>query len=418
MQSSPVQPDGTEKQNQAVFSQAIVIGGGIAGLTAARVLAEHVARVIVVERDQYTDSLGARSGLPQAHHPHNLQPQGQHLLERLFPGVTEELVTEHAVRLGEPGDVAFHYEGSWHTAPGNGRQATMSCSRNLLEQILYRRIGTHPRVEIWHGYEVDGLYTQADGQRVGGVSLRPRGGASGGLVALDGDLVVDASGRRSRAPQWLASLGFQPPEEWHIDALVGYASRLYRRPAGFDPSWRMLYVRPTPPDGTRGGIITPMDGDQWHVALVGTAGDYPSTNEADFLAFAQSLPTPQFYEAIQNAEPLSRIHGFRHADNRLRRYDSLPRMLEGFLVSGDAVYALNPLYAQGMTLALLACQTLADVLENHPGRVNGDVSGIALPFQKQLTKAIKKSWQLATQTDWQWAATRIDDNTEALLDSE
>ena len=137
MQSRSEQPDGTEKQNQAVFSQAIVIGGSIAGLTAARVLAEHVARVIVVERDQHTDAPGARSGVPQAHHPHNLQPQGQQMLERLFPGVTEELIAEHAVSLGQPDDVTFHYDGSWHTAAGNGRQTTLSCSHNLLEQILH-----------------------------------------------------------------------------------------------------------------------------------------------------------------------------------------------------------------------------------------------------------------------------------------
>jgi 2-polyprenyl-6-methoxyphenol hydroxylase-like FAD-dependent oxidoreductase len=158
-----------------------------------------------------------------------------------------------------------------------------------------------------------------------------------------------------------------------------------------------------------------MEGDRWHVGLLGTAGDYPPANEADFLAFARSLPTSQLYEAIEKAEPLSRIHGFRGADNRLRRYDALPRMLEGFLVSGDAVYALNPVYAQGMTLALLACQALANVLENHPGYVNGDVSGLARSFQKQLSKAIEKPWRFATRTDWQWAATTVDDNTDTLL---
>lgn len=415
MSSNLEQQEEIEKHNQSALQRAIVIGSGIAGLTVARVLAEHVARVIVIERDHRPDGDEARAGVPQAHHPHNLQPQGQQILERLFPGITEELVAEHAVSLGKPNDIVFHYAGNWHKAPAPGRQATMSCSRSLLEQTVYRRTYIHPRIEIMHGYEVASLYMRPDGQRVGGVCLRPRGSAAGGPVALDADLVVDASGRRSRAPHWLAELGFQPPEEWHIDALVGYASRLYRRPADFDQTWRMLYVRPTPPNDTRGGIIIPVEEDQWHVALMGTGGDYPPTNEADFLAFARSLPTPQLYEAIQNAQPLSRIHGFRHADNRLRRYDSLPRMLEGFLVSGDAVYALNPLYAQGMTLALQACQTLANVLENHPGRTNGDVSGLALAFQKQLSKAIEKSWQLATRTDWQWATTRVDDNSESLL---
>jgi 2-polyprenyl-6-methoxyphenol hydroxylase-like FAD-dependent oxidoreductase len=417
MQTTLTQHSEIENDNTFAFRQAVVIGSGIAGLTMARVLADHVANVTIIERDHRPDGEGVqdRTGVPQAHHPHNLQPQGQQILERLFPGMTEELVAARAVRLGEPDDVAFHFEGSWHTAPTNGRHAGVSCSRSLLEQTIYQRIFAHPRIEILHGYEVAGLYAQKDGRRVGGVSLRPRTGAAGGQMMLDGDLVVDASGRRSRAPQWLTELGFQPPEEWHIDALVGYASRLYRRPDDFDQDWQMLYIRPTPPDGTRGGIIVPMEDDQWHVALIGVGGDYPPTNEADFLTFARSLPVPQLYETIKNAEPLSRIHGFRRADNRLRRYDILPRTLEGFLVSGDAVYALNPLYAQGMTLALLACRALNNVLEKHPGRANGDVAGLAQTFQKRLSKMIESHWRLATQTDWQWDATSVDDNTDTLL---
>ena len=177
----------------------------------------------------------------------------------------------------------------------------------------------------------------------------------------------------------------------------------------------MLYIRPTPPDGTRGGIILPMEGDRWNVALVGVGGDYPPTDEEEFLAFARSLPAPELYEAIKDAEPLSRIHGFRRVGNRVRRYDCMPRMLEGFLVGGDAAYALNPLYAQGMTAALLTSETLAEVLEEHAGRAAGDVDGLARSFQEAVSEAVQGPWRLATRTDWRWATTEIDDNTDMLV---
>ena len=43
------------------------------------------------------------------------------------------------------------------------------------------------------------------------------------------DLVVDASGRGSRTPQWLRALGVPAPEESRVDIRLGYASRLFRR---------------------------------------------------------------------------------------------------------------------------------------------------------------------------------------------
>ena len=398
---------------QPVSGRAIVIGGGIAGLTAARVLADHFARVTVVERDYAFDDEGMRPGVPQAHHPHNLQPQAQQILEGLFPGLTEELEAGDAVRLNGSADVAVHYEGRWHNAPLGGRHALLTCSRPLLERAIYRRVIAHSRIEMMHGHEIAGLTTRDQGRRVAGVRLLPRAGTATGERALAADLVLDASGRRSRAPEWLAELGYLPPEEWHVDGLVGYASRVYARPADFADAWKMLYIRPTPPAGTRGGIILPLEGDRWHVGLVGVGGDYPPTDEEAFLAFARSLPTTALYEAIRDAEPLGRIYGFRRAGNRVRRFDSLPRLLEGFLVGGDAAYALNPLYAQGMTAALLTAQALAEVLEQHPGRASGNVDGLAHTFQEAVSAAVRGPWRLATRTDWRWATTEIRDNLEA-----
>jgi len=150
-----------------------------------------------------------------------------------------------------------------------------------------------------------------------------------------------------------------------------------------------------------------MEGGRWHVTLVGMAGDYPPTDEAAFLAFARSLPDPQIYRAILPAQPLSDIWGARSLDNRLRDYAKLPRYLEGFLVCGDSVYALNPVYAQGMTVAaqsaLAIDQCMREQRRAHP---NGDLHGLAQRTQLRIGKVVAGPWQLATGEDRRWPTTK------------
>ena len=61
--------------------KAIVIGGSIADLLAARVLSDHFKEVIIIEKDYYSDNDDVRSGIPQANHIHTLLVRGK---ERYF----------------------------------------------------------------------------------------------------------------------------------------------------------------------------------------------------------------------------------------------------------------------------------------------------------------------------------------------
>jgi 2-polyprenyl-6-methoxyphenol hydroxylase-like FAD-dependent oxidoreductase len=285
---------------------------------------------------------------------------------------------------------------------------SVGVSRPLLEATLYRRVADHPRVRVIPGFEALGLAVDAAGQKVTGVRLRDRKvpGLSNTHVAAD--LVLDASGRGSRAALWLEHLGYTPPSETTIDAFTGYASRVFQRPAAFSARWTYLYVRPTPPDSPRGGVFIPLEGERWHVTLFGMAGDYPPTDEAGFLDFAHSLPTPQLYQAIKKAKPLTRITGYRRTENHLRHYDALPRYLEGFLAIGDAVYALNPVYALGMTAAALESEALDDSLrEQRRGRQKGDLTGLARTFQRRLRKAVDRPLKMTTSEDQRWPTTKV-----------
>lgn len=393
-------------------SHAIVIGGSIAGLTAARVLADHFERVTLIERDRMPETPEFRKGVPQGRHAHILLLRGQQILDHLFPGLVQELLDVGAVPVNMGSDVEWYAFGQ----PRPRYQSAMepnACSRPLLEVTIYRRLAAHPNITFLQETDVLGLCTDEEGRRATGVQIRRRNanseGTSESAETLLADLVVDASGRDSRAPHWLEALGYPTPSETTVNSFPGYATRFYEQSS--EPSdWKLLFVQPHAPHQPRGAVIVPMEENRWQVTLIGMAGDYPPTDEEGYLQFAQSLPTQKVYDTIKEAKPLSDIYGFRRAENRLRHYDNLEQYLENFLVLGDAVYALNPVYGQGMSVAAIGSMTLDQCLREQP--VAGDFAGLAERFQKALALVVEGPWQLATGEDRRWAVTEGSDQLD------
>jgi len=126
--------------------------------------------------------------------------------------------------------------------------------------------------------------------------------------------------------------------------------------------------------------VVPLEDDRWHVILMGAARDDPPTDPDEFAAYARSLPVPDVHDAIAAAEPLSPIYGYRNTENRLRRYDRLPRYLDRFVVLGDAACCFNPAYGQGMTTAAMA----AELLGRCVGEAKGGALVLARRFQRRL----------------------------------
>jgi 2-polyprenyl-6-methoxyphenol hydroxylase-like FAD-dependent oxidoreductase len=200
----------------------LVIGGGIAGSVAARVLADHFASVVVIERDRVPDLPAPRRGAPHARHVHVLLHRGAQALEALFPGLAAELGAAGANRLDSAADLAWLTPAGW-ALRFPSEVPILSCSRDLLEWSLRRRLAAFPNVSWRDGIDVIGFVPDAGNRRVTGVSIRKRHGdsASADAGSLSADLVVDASGRTSRTPEWLAALGHAAPAETVVD--VGLA---------------------------------------------------------------------------------------------------------------------------------------------------------------------------------------------------
>lgn len=388
-----------------IDGHAVVIGGSMAGLLAARVLVRHFERVTLVERDRFPDEPVFRKGVPQSRHLHVLLGKGRMLLDRFFPGFTEQMTDRGALLLKFPGDALWLTPAGWSERFDTGL-SLLSSSRELLEWTVRRRLTTLGRVRFVEECDVTGLTTTPDRAAVTGVTLRPRtGDREVETEDLTADLVVDAGGRGSHAPRWLEVLGYAPPAETRINAFLGYASRIYAIPENPPADWRILFLQGKAPEDPRGGALFPIEGNRWIVTVAGAAKDYPPTDEEGFLAFARSLRSPLLYEAIKDARPLSPVSGYQRTENQRRHYERLRRRPEGLLVTGDAVCAFNPIYGQGMTVAADDAITLHRALRAQRRDRGADLTGLATRFQCAVAKGNDAVWLLATGEDLRYPTT-------------
>ncbi|MEU2238248.1 FAD-dependent monooxygenase [Streptomyces sp. NPDC018338] len=370
---------------------AVVIGGSLAGLLAARVLAEHAEKVTVVERDRFPEGPEARPGVPQGRHLHVLIAGGQTAFDALLPGFMNELRDLGAPKVGVPEDMVQWQNGKWFRRTAASAHF-YSGARPQLEWLVRQRVFADPRIELVDGHETVGL--TGDSSRVRGVRLRERGaGAEKETRVLEADLVVDASGRSTKAADWLAAIGAEAPHEETIDTGLAYGTRVYRAPAGVLDSDAIGYFIVPNPDQEYSGVVLPV-GDGTHlVTLSGLRGNEPPTEEGAFEEYAKRLPHPVISDWLAEAEPVSPVYGFRKTANIRRRYDRPGRRPAGFLATGDALCAFNPIYGQGMAVAALSAVALRRALAD-PKR-----TPTTRQVQRALLDASKQAWDISTGAD-------------------
>jgi 2-polyprenyl-6-methoxyphenol hydroxylase-like FAD-dependent oxidoreductase len=366
---------------------AVVVGAGMAGLCAARVLAERFARVTVLDRDELaTDDIEPRRAVPQGRHAHALLARGQRALDELFPGLSAELVADGAPEGDLLGDYRLHF-GGHRLCRGTSGLRALSVSRPYLENRVRRRVAATPGVRLRADCDAVGLET-AQRNRVTGVRLVAR--APGSAPELIGaDLVIDAAGRGSRLPAWLEELGIDPPPQQRIPLGLGYASCRF----GLDPEvlqgdlgviWGPVGARP------RVAALALVETGEWLLTVAGLGGDHPPLDPTGMIAFAASLPCPDLAHALRDAEPTTAAVPYRFSAATRRRYDRLPNLPDGLVAIGDGVCSLDPIYGQGMTIAALQAMTLR--------RAPRDGHGTRA-LQTHAVAATRSAWGLAAAAD-------------------
>ena len=372
---------------QAVGERAVVLGGSMAGLLAARVLSDHYERVTIVERDALPDGSEHRPGVPQARHTHGMLACGARILERLLPGITAQ-VTPPDARDNDALRSGRWFNNGVFAAQAESGLEGFGVTRPLLESAVRQRVRELPNVDVIDGHAGQALI--AAGSRVVGARIRPRGG--GAESELAADFVVDATGRASRAPAWLAALGYEPPDEDTVEVGLGYATRFYRRsPADLDGDF-IVNVAAVPPN-RRMGIALAVEGDRWIVTLAGLLGDHPPLDDEGFLVFAAGLPTRVIHDLIQRIEPLTDAVRTRFPAHRRVSYERLKRLPDRFVAVGDAVASFNPVYGQGMSVAAQEAELLDGLLGE------GRVDGLPRRFYRAAAKTIDVPWDIAVGND-------------------
>ncbi len=384
------------------MSQAIVIGGSIAGLLTARVLLDHFDQVTLLEQDQLPDGPDIRPGVPQAQHVHALLLHGYHLVESLFPNLTTDLTVLGAQVLDWTNDWKFLTMWAWMPQHKSNLKGLI-CSRLLLEWYLRQQLLLQPGFNLKDQTQAKSLI--GNHNRITGVVINSK--TTGSNTPLQADLVIDASGRRSQLPDWLMDLGYGPIETTEVNSFLGYASRWYSYPP--ENAIEGIIIASKPGHTRRGGVIYPVENNRFVLTLSGFEKDYPGNQENEFLDFAKSLRDPAIYTVIQQAKPLSPIHCYRGTSNCLRHYEKLKAMPAGLVTLGDAACAFNPSYGQGMTVASLGAILLGNCLHAHSRRHSGAKTNLnsefSLRFQRKLSKTIALPWLMATGEDFRWEMT-------------
>ena len=365
--------------------QAVVLGASIAGLLAARVLADLFDTVVVIERDPLPVKPEQRRGVPQGKQIHGLLTGGQRVLEELLPGLTAELAADGAPVVDALADMRLSFNG--HRL----RQATsglthVSASRPLLEHHIRERTRSLPNLSVVDATEVIGLVGRGD--TVSGVRVLRRGRRRAEDVAAG--LVVDACGRGSRTSEWLTELGYPTPPTERIPIALGYATRRFHLPADLlDGDVGVLHA-PTPGQ-PRGAALARLENDIWMLTLIGVHADHPPAGIDGFAAFAASVDCEEIHTAVRNGEPIDNPITFRFPASVRRRYERV-RLPRNLVVLGDSLCSFNPVYGQGMTVAALEARALRDGLIANP-------DSSSRPLMVGLARIVDVPWQLSEAAD-------------------
>lgn len=383
---------------------AVIIGGSIAGLFAARVLSEHYEEVIITDRDELPSAPKNRAGTPQSYHPHRILERGKMILDDLFPGYTDDLLQHGAYpRAGKIASLTNEYGCLEMPDEDN-----VGCSRALLEYVIRRKVQNLSNVQCWTPIDAKGLIFDPNINAVTGVQLWDRSSEKNSIIQLQADLVVDASGRNSKLAGWLETLGFTVPEAERLHVSLGYSTRHYKIPPHITDRWSVILNEGDPSREIGTAVFSPIENDVAEVVLYRAGGEpYPTTNGNLYERKAAELFGETIGNLLQELEPLADPRGFRVEMCTRQHYEQMEQWPSGLLVLGDAFCNFDPIFGQGMTVAAIQAETLNKCLSERVDGLFPEI-GFERSVLRKIQTAIEPAWWLSTVADLRWPGVKYE----------
>ncbi len=376
--------------------QAVVIGAGMAGMPAARVLADYFDKVVVIENDTLPSDAAPRAGTPQSKHVHVLLAGGLQSLETLFPGFGQALANAGAQLLRVSVDMLWERPG-YESYPRRDLGFTSySMTRPLLESVVRKKFAAIGNMTVHERCRAQQLITTDDGRTVKGVSCLH---SDGKTEEIQAGLVIDASSNGQPTFNLLAALGLPAPEEAAIGVDMGYSSTIFEIPNDAPSDWRAVNTLPEPPRNRRGALLSQVEGNCWLLSLGGNHDVKPPEDEAGFLEFAQHLRTQTIYNAVKGAKRCAPIARYGLKASRWRHFEKLERFPAGLIPFGDSICRFNPVYGQGMSVAAKEACLLLSLLETAAAEGKG-LGSLATDFLVQAQPIIDAPWAMAVIPDF------------------
>ena len=377
-------------------NQAIIIGGGISGKLAARVLSGFYNEVLILERDHEPVGPWPRKGAPQGEHLHALLHAGEYGLEELFPGITEDFYRSGAVKINSTLDLAWFHHGVWKLRY-DGKYSTTLQTRPHLEWHVDQFIKRIPNVVIHYNQVVqDFLYDEEKNQIIG-VQLK-----DGSLLA---DLVVDATGVSSLSSSWLAKQQIEVANE-KVEINLSYISKQFQLSEKKNRDWKIKLVYPNPPHEKMGGTISKVEDNRYIVTLMGYHNVINDKeilkSDQSFVKLTQKLPKQDIFQELQEATPISNTSIYRVPHIIWRRFDKVKKLPTGLLLIGDTFCRIDPVFGQGMSIAILESLALQKLLKKH----NHELEKVPTAFHKKAVKIIAPIWNMVITEDFRYPAAK------------
>lgn len=384
------------------MADVIVIGAGAGGLSAALVLSRRGHAVTVVERDgvavppdpETAFDRGPRRGAPQVRHSHAFLARLRNLLRDHAPDLLAELVEAGAseVRFVDhpPPEI-----GRLDPEPDDDDLVALACRRTTFDWVLRRHVAERG-VRLVSG-TVAGLVADRHGAGAGGAGVPAVRGvrlAEGG--ELHADAVVDASGRRSPLPTWLAELGAAAVDEEEHDTGIVYSTRFYRLVGDAEPPQGLVVADL----GYLKYAVFGGDRRTFSITFAVYAADRALRQQLlrpdPFTTAAEALVGTRPWVERHRAEAITGIEVMAGLINRRRRLVVGERpVATGVYAVGDASVCTNPLYGRGCALAMVQAHLLADVLDEHAAREQA----AAVAYHEATVEHIEPWYRAATDQD-------------------